>query len=51
VRGALEKLPGVTGSDIEAGQAEIVVHFDPAKTDVQKVLAGLLAAGEPAAAK
>ena len=51
VRGALEKLPGVKGADIKAGNAEITVHYDASATNVDKVLAGLAAAGEPAKQK
>lgn len=49
--GALEKLPGVTGVVMKAGDPNVVVRYDPTRTDVARVLAGLQAAGEPAKAK
>lgn len=51
MRGALDKVPGVKGAEIKAGDPEIVVHYDPATTNVEAVLAGLAAAGEPAKPK
>ncbi len=51
MRGALEKLPGVAGADIQQGQADIKVSYDPSKTNVEQLLAGLKAAGEPAKQK
>lgn len=51
MRGALEKLPGVKGAEITAGNAEITVHYDPSTTNVDKVLEGMAAAGEPAKKK
>ena len=51
MRGVLEKLPGVKGADIKAGNAEIVVHYDATATSVEKVLDGLAAGGEPAKPK
>lgn len=51
MRGTLEKLPGVKGAEIKAGNAEIVVHYDAETTNVDKVLEGMAAAGEPAKKK
>ena len=43
MRGALEKVPGVTGAEIEAGKTDIVVSYDASVTDTDKILAGLKA--------
>ncbi len=51
MRGALEKLPGVKGADMKAGNPEIVVRYDPASITVEKVVEGLAAAGQPAKRK
>lgn len=51
MRGALEKLPGVSGCDVQPGKAEITVSYDPARTNVQQVLDGMQAAGQPAKVK
>lgn len=51
MRGALEKLPGVSGAEVEPGKADVRVSYDPAKTNVEQLLQGLKAAGEPAKAK
>ena len=51
MRGALDKVPGVTGSQIEPGKNDIVVSYDSSVTDTDKILAGLEAGGEPARKK
>ncbi|MBK8098645.1 MAG: hypothetical protein IPK26_16155 [Planctomycetes bacterium] len=51
MRATLEKLPGVKGAEITAGNAEITVHNDPATTNVDKVLEGMAAGGQPAQKK
>lgn len=51
MRGALDKVPGVTGAEIEAGKTDIVVSYDSSVTDTDKILAGLKAGGEPARKK
>ena len=51
MRGALEKVPGVKGAEIKAGNAEITVHYDASVTNVDKVLEGMAAGGEPAKKK
>lgn len=51
MRGALAKIPGVKGAELTAGKPDLEVVYDPNETNVDKVLAGLKAAGEPAKAK
>ena len=51
MRGALDKVPGVTGAEIAAGKRDIVVSYDASVTDPDKILAGLQAGGEPARKK
>lgn len=51
MRGALEKMPGVAGAEVKAGEAEIVVHYDSKATNVDAVIDGLKAAGQPATRK
>lgn len=51
MRGALEKMPGVAAADVQPGQTDIKVAYDPSKTNVEQLLAGLKAAGEPAKTK
>ena len=51
MRGALDKVPGVTGAEIEAGKTDIVVSYDSSVTDTDKILAGLKAGGESARKK
>ncbi len=51
MRGALEKMPGVHSAEVEPGKVDIKVAYDPAMTDVPKLLAGLQAAGESAKVK
>jgi len=46
VRGALGKAPGVSKIDIEVGQDDFTVHYDPAKTKPAEMLK-LLQADEP----
>jgi hypothetical protein len=48
VRGALEKLDGVGQIDIEAGEPEFQVEYDPRRVDRQQMLHALAKAGEPA---
>ncbi len=47
----LTQMPGVSDVQIEAGNADIVVTFDPALTDVKSVLEGLQEGGQPAREK
>lgn len=51
VRGALDKVPGIAGVDIEVDNQEFSVSYDPAKTDVDSILAALDASGESAKRK
>ena len=51
MRGALEQLPGVADFDVQPGQAAIKVSYDPSKTNLQQVLDGMKAAGQPAKPK
>lgn len=51
MRGVLEKVPGVRDFEVEAGKADIKVSYDPSKTSVDAVLAGMKAGGEPAKLK
>lgn len=48
MRGAIRKLPGIGEIDVKAGKAEIRVTYNPDVTDVDKLLAGMKAAGQPA---
>lgn len=48
MRGAIRKLPGTGEITVKAGKAEIRVAYDPKVTDVDKLLAGMEAAGQPA---
>ena len=49
MRATLEKLPGVKGAEITAGNAEITVHYDAAKIKPADMVAKLVAAGESGA--
>jgi len=49
VRGALEKVPGVTKIDIAAGQKDFTVHYDATKIKPADLVAKLVAAGETGA--
>lgn len=51
VRGALDKVAGVTGVDVQAGQRDMKVRYRAAEVDLQQILAALAAAGESATAK
>lgn len=51
MRATLDKLPGVKGAEITAGNAEITVHYDPATTNVDQLLAGMATDGQPAKKK
>jgi copper chaperone CopZ len=51
VRGAVEKMPGVSACDVQAGKADIKVSYDPSKTNPEQLLEGMKAAGQPAKAK
>ncbi len=51
MRGAVEKMPGVSGCDVQAGKADIKVSYDPSKTNAEQLLAGLKAAGQSAKTK
>lgn len=51
MRGAVEKMPGVADCDVAAGKSDIKVSYDPSKTNVEQLLAGLKAAGQSAKAK
>ena len=46
MRGALKPLPGIANVAIEVGQTEFSVDYDPDKTDVDKIMAAISAAGE-----
>ncbi len=48
VRGALQQVPGVEEVMIRASVKQFTVAYDPARTDVDAILAALEAAGEPA---
>lgn len=49
MRGALDKVPGVTHIDIKAGDKDFTVHYDPAKIQPADMVAKLKAAGESGA--
>lgn len=51
MRGAVEKMPGVSACSVEPGKADIKVSYDPSKTNPDQLLEGLKAAGQPAKAK
>lgn len=51
MRGVLTELPGVATVDVQPGNPEIVVAYDPETTDVEAVLAGMKAGGQPAKRK
>ncbi len=51
MRGALKKVAGFKDADIAIDKPEITVRYDPDATSVDKVLAGLAAAGEKAKTK
>ena len=51
MRGALEGMAGVSDVEVEAGKADVKVAFDPAKTSVEQLLAGMKAAGQSAKSK
>lgn len=51
MRGAVTKLPGVSGIEVEPGSADIVVSLDPNATTVEQLLAGMDAAGQSAKRK
>jgi hypothetical protein len=48
VRGALQPLPGVLAVDVTPGKQDFTVAYDPAKVDVDRMLAALTTAREPA---
>lgn len=48
MRGALQKLPGVSSIAIEVGKREFDVTYDQAKVDVDDMLMALKEAKEPA---
>ena len=48
MRGALQPLAGVVAVDVEPGNKDFTVAFDPAKVTVTAMLAALTAAREPA---
>ena len=47
MRGALEKLPGISKVDVEEGSPDISVEYDKGKIDADKILAALEKTGEP----
>lgn len=51
MRGALDKVSGVSQVDITAGQQDMTVHYDSSKTNVDSILAAMKAAGEGAQVK
>lgn len=46
MRGALEKVDGVSKIDIKQGEMDFTVHYDPAKIKPADMVAKLVAAGE-----
>jgi copper chaperone CopZ len=48
VRDALEDLAGVTETEIQPGDRNVVVRYDSAKVSVEQMLAALATAGRPA---
>ena len=48
MRGVIGKLPGTGKIDVSAGKADITVAYNPEVTDVDKLLAGMAAGGQPA---
>ena len=48
MRGALQPLPGVLSVEVTPGRQDFTVAYDPAKVDVDRMLAALQAAREPA---
>jgi copper chaperone CopZ len=48
VRGALEKLPGVSSVDVTPGNKRFTVVCDPKQVEPAAMLAALKKAGEPA---
>ena len=51
MRGAVRKLEGVSGIEVEPGSPDVVVSYDPNVTTAEEVLAGMRAAGQGAKAK
>lgn len=51
MRGALDKVPGVSQVDVTAGQQEMTVHYDAGQTNVDAILSALKGAGESATVK
>lgn len=50
MRGALEPLAGIGELDVERGRKTFWVTYDPGELQVDRLLAALSEAGEPAAA-
>ncbi|MFK7739732.1 MAG: heavy-metal-associated domain-containing protein [Planctomycetota bacterium] len=48
VRGALDRVDGVYGVDIESGNQDITVHYKPDMVEVDTILSALETAGESA---
>ncbi|OGT57198.1 MAG: heavy metal transporter [Gammaproteobacteria bacterium RIFCSPHIGHO2_12_FULL_63_22] len=48
---ALDKVPGVTGKQVDADAATVTVTFDPAQTSVTAVARAVTEAGFPAKAR
>jgi copper chaperone CopZ len=48
VRGALQPIPGVLAVDVTPGKQDFTVAYDPGKASVDRMLAALKDAREPA---
>lgn len=49
MRGALEKVDGISRIDIKKGDKDFAVHYDPAKIKPAEMVAKLIAAGKAGA--
>jgi len=49
VRGALDKVDGISRIDIKAGDKDFTVHYDAAKLKPAEIVAKLVAGGEAGA--
>jgi len=51
VRGALQPIPGVLAVDVTPGKQDFTVAYDPGKASVERMLAALQSAREPASVR